>query len=112
MYSEEVDLCCRIQRAGWRLFWVPQAEVVHFGGQSTQQAPTEMFLHLYHSNIKYFRKHYGPSAAQMYKLILRLAAFSRLILAPFVIFEHASRRQKHLTLVDRYWRLILALPRM
>lgn len=112
IYSEEVDLCYRIQRAGWRIYWVPQAEVVHFGGQSTRQVPTEMFLNLYHSNIKYFRKHYGWSAAQIYKLILGVAALARLILAPFVIFEHSSRRQKHITLVDRYWRLILALPRM
>lgn len=112
IYSEEIDLCYRIQRAGWRLYWIPQAEVVHFGGQSTQQVPTEMFLNLYHSNIKYFRKHYGWPAALIYKMILRIAALSRLILAPFVIFEHSSRRQKHLTLVDRYWRLILALPRM
>lgn len=112
MYSEEVDLCYRIQRAGWRLFWVPQSEVIHFGGQSTQQIPTEMFLNLYQSKIKYFRKNYGWSAAQIYKLILRFAALSRLILTPFAIFEHSSRRQKHLTLVNRYLRLILALPRM
>src|SRR6266511_455599 len=110
--AEEVDVCYRIQRAGWRLFWVPQAEVVHFGGQSTQQAPTEMFLNLYHGKIKYFRKHNGWSAAQIYKLILMIAALSRLVLAPFVFFEHSSRRQKHLTLVDRYRRLVLALPRM
>jgi GT2 family glycosyltransferase len=112
MYSEEIDLCYRIQRAGWRLFWVPEAEVVHFGGQSTQQAPTEMFLNLYHGKIKYFRKHNGWSAAQIYKLILMIAAVSRLVLAPFVFLEHSSRRQKHLTLVDRYRRLVLALPRM
>lgn len=112
IYSEEVDLCYRIQRAGWQLFWIPEAEVVHFGGQSTQQVPTEMFLNLYHSKIKYFRKNHGWPAAQIYKLILRMAALSRLILAPFAIFEHSSRRQEHLTLVDRYWRLILALPRM
>ena len=112
MYSEEVDLCYRIQRAGWRLFWVPQAEVVHFGGQSTQQVPTEMFLNLYHGKIKYFRKHKGWLAAQIYKLILMIAALSRLVLAPFVFLEHSSRRQKHLTLVDRYRRLVLALPRM
>ena len=112
MYSEEVDLCYRIQRAGWRLYWVPQAEIVHFGGQSTQQVPTEMFLNLYQSKIKYFRKHYGWLAAHIYKLILRVAALSRLVLAPFVIFEHSSRRQKHLTLVDHYWRLVLELPGM
>ncbi len=112
MYSEEIDLCYRIQRAGWHLYWIPQAEVVHFGGQSTQQVPTEMFLNLYHSNIKYFRKHYGWSAAQIHKLILAIAALSRLLLTPFVMVVHSSRRQKHLTLADRYWRLILALFRM
>jgi GT2 family glycosyltransferase len=112
MYAEEIDLCYRIQLAGWHLYWVPQAQVVHFGGQSTQQVPTEMFLNLYQSNVKYFRKHYGGWAAQIYKLILRIAALSRLVLTPFVIFEHPSRRQRHLTLVDRYWRLILALPGM
>lgn len=112
IYSEEIDLCFRIQRAGWRLFWVPQAEVVHFGGQSTQQAPTEMFLNLYHGKIKFFRKHYGWSSAQIYKLILMLAALSRLSLTPFVFFEHASLRKKHLTLADRYRHLVLAIPGM
>lgn len=112
MYSEEVDLCYRVQRAGWRLFWVPQAEVVHFGGQSTQQVPTEMFLNLYHGKIKYFRKHDGWLAVQIYKLILMIASLSRLVLTPFTFFEHSSRRQKHLTLADRYRRLVLALPRM
>jgi len=112
MYAEEIDLCHRVQRAGWRLYWVPQAEVVHFGGQSTQQVPTEMFLNLYHSNVKYFRKYYGWLAAQFYKLILRIVALSRLLLALAVIFEDSSHRQKHLSIVYRYWHLILALPRM
>ena len=112
MYSEEVDLCYKIQRAGWRLLWVPQAKVVHFGGQSTKQVPTEMFLNLYHGKIKFFRKHSGWLSAQIYKMILMIAALSRLLLAPFVIFEHSSHRQKYLTLLERYRRLILSLPKM
>ena len=47
MYSEEVDLCTRIQRGGWSLYWVPQAAIIHHGGQSTRQVATEMFLRLY-----------------------------------------------------------------
>ena len=112
VYSEEVDLCYRVQRAGWRLYWVPEAEVVHFGGQSTQQVATEMFLNLYHGKLKYFRKHNGLLAAQIYKMILMLAALSRLVLAPFAFFEHSSRREQRLALADRYRRLVLALPRM
>ena len=45
-------------------------------------------------------------------LMLLIAALSRIILAPFTFLENPSRRQKHLTLVDRYWRLVLALPSM
>jgi GT2 family glycosyltransferase len=112
IYSEEVDICYRIQGAGWRLYWVPPAEVVHFGGQSTQQVPTEMFLNLYQGKIKYFRKHHGWPATQLYKSILAIAALARLVLTPFVFFEHSSLRQRHLTLADRYRRLVLALPGM
>jgi len=112
IYSEEVDLCYRIKLAGWALYWVPQAQVVHFGGKSTQQASTEMFLNLYLSKIIYFQKHHGQRKAQVYKLILMIAALSRLILAPFIAFEHSSHRQTRLSLVHRYRRLLLALPKM
>ena len=37
IYSEEVDLCHRIRRAGFEIHWVPASEVTHFGGQSTKQ---------------------------------------------------------------------------
>ena len=59
IYSEEVDLCTRLNHAGWDLYWVPNAEVIHFGGQSTQQVAEEMFLRLYEGKILYFRKHHS-----------------------------------------------------
>ena len=46
MYSEDVDLCRRARRAGWGVYWAPDAEVVHIGGQSTRQVATAMFLRL------------------------------------------------------------------
>jgi hypothetical protein len=110
IYSEEVDLCYRVQKAGWRLFWVPQAQVIHFSGQSTQQVAQEMFLRLYQGKILYFRKHYGGFAVQIYKLILYAASLWRLLLTPLVFLEEPSQRQLHLTLSTNYWRLIGALP--
>jgi GT2 family glycosyltransferase len=65
MYSEEVDLCQRIRSAGWQIHWVPQSKVVHYGGQSTQQVATAMFLQLYRSKVMYFEKHQGWLAAQL-----------------------------------------------
>lgn len=110
MYSEEVDFCYRLQKAGWPLYWVPQAQVVHYGGQSTRQAATDMFVRLYEGKLLYFRKHHGAGAARLYKLILLLGSLSRLALLPLTWLERPSRREEHRELAGRYWRLMRALP--
>lgn len=110
IYTEEIDLCYRIRQAGWSIFWVPCAQVVHYGGQSTRQVATDMFLRLYQSKILYFRKHHGPLAVLLYKLILLASGLFRVLISPFAFLESAPRRQEHLKLAQRYWRLIAALP--
>ena len=54
VYSEEVDLCSRIRDYGWRISWLPTVEVIHLGGQSTQQVQQEMFLQLYRGQNSIF----------------------------------------------------------
>jgi len=112
MYTEEVDLCYRLRRGGWRIYWAPQATVVHYGGQSTQQMPAEMFLRLYESKLFYFRKHHGRQAARAYKLILLAAAVARLLLSPLAWLERPPQRQRHLALAGYYRRLVWALREM
>jgi len=110
IYSEEVDLCHRLRQHGWQVYWVPQAVVVHYGGQSTRQMAAAMFLCLYQGKIIYFRKHHGWLAAQVYKLILLAAALTRLLLSPLAWLERPPQRQQHLALVGHYRRLVMMLP--
>ncbi|MBN1217560.1 MAG: glycosyltransferase family 2 protein [Anaerolineae bacterium] len=112
MYTEEVDLCHRIQTAGWLLYWVPQAQVVHYGGQSTQQIAAEMFLCLYQSKLIFIRKHYGRLSGLVYKFILTAATLARLLLAPLAWLEQNPKRQQHLTTAGHYCRLLVALPKI
>jgi GT2 family glycosyltransferase len=112
MYSEEIDLCLRARKAGWPIYWVPEAKIVHYGGQSTQQVATEMFVHLYRSKLSYFNKHHGRVSAIAYKLIIFMATLSRLILTPLALFEPAEKRRQHLHLAGNYTRLLIALPGM
>lgn len=112
MYSEEIDLCYRVRQAGWPIYWVPQAQIVHYGGQSTQQVPSKMFLHLYGSKLRYFRKHYGRFFALAYKFTLFAAAMARLVLTPLALLEKPAKRRHHLHLAGNYGRLIIALPGM
>lgn len=81
MYTEEVDLCYRLARAGWELWWAPQAEVVHYGGASSKQIAEAMYLQLYRSKVQFYRKFGGEFYAGQFKLFLRLAYAPRLVIA-------------------------------
>ena len=35
MYVEEVEYCFRVKQAGWQVYYLPEARVVHLGGAST-----------------------------------------------------------------------------
>jgi GT2 family glycosyltransferase len=109
MYSEEVDLCYRLKNAGWHLYWIPRSEVVHFGGQSTQQVAAEMFLALYQSKLLFFRKHRSRFETQLYKLTISFASLIRLLLSPLAWFEDPFTREKHLTLANNYRQLLKEL---
>lgn len=104
MYTEEVDLCYRLAKRGWDVYWVPQAKVLHHGGQSTRQVAGEMFLRLYHSKVIFFRKHYGQGKAIAYKLLLAAVSLPRILLG-FLRLSPDGRR-----LSANYWRLVWALP--
>ena len=112
MYSEEVDLCRRLTRAGWTIHWVPKAKVIHHGGQSSRQAPIESFPHLYRGKVTYFRKHHGVMAALAYKAVLAAASLARLLVAPLALLEQSESRARHLDLAKRYGRLLMQMPGM
>jgi N-acetylglucosaminyl-diphospho-decaprenol L-rhamnosyltransferase len=112
MYSEEVDWCTRIKRAGWEIYWVPSSQIVHYGGQSSKQVADAMFLQLYRGKIQYFHKHWGRFATWIYKLILAVATLARLALSPLALLEPEARRRRHIGLARQYGLLLRALPSM
>ncbi len=71
MYCEEVDWCYRIKQAGWKIYYTPDAEIIHHGGQSTRQNAGPMLVQLHRSRDRFFRKHYGPIFAAIARGIVR-----------------------------------------
>jgi GT2 family glycosyltransferase len=67
MYYEETDLCLRAKRAGWQVFFIPDAEVEHIGGASSQtrqdksydQTSSQVVNFRMRSEYLYYRKHGG-----------------------------------------------------
>jgi GT2 family glycosyltransferase len=110
IYTEEVDLCRRMNDAGFELFWVPQASLVHFGGQSTRQVATRMFLELYRSKVEYFRKHMGTWGAWAYKAVLAAAAIPRVVMPAILLALQPSKRPELEPMLRNYSSLLVTLP--
>ena len=73
MYSEEMDLCRRIRDAGWSVRYLPDATVIHHGGQSTGQRPLDQPKLLWESRLLYYRKHRPARDARLLALLIRMA---------------------------------------
>ena len=70
MYSEEIDWCRRFRQAGWRVVYLPAAQIVHHRGKSSDQAIAARHIHFQSSKVRYFRKHHGALAAECLRLFL------------------------------------------
>lgn len=59
MYSEDVDYCFRVWKAGWRVTYIPIGEVVHLIGQSTRKARFRTVFERHKSMYRFYAKHYS-----------------------------------------------------
>jgi len=56
-YQEDTDYCLHARRAGWKVCYVPMAEVIHYGGKGGSGInPYFGVYHWHHSYYLYYRK--------------------------------------------------------
>jgi GT2 family glycosyltransferase len=72
MYSEELDWCRRFRAAGWRVSYVPSAEVVHLEGASSRLDLAARDRLFQASKLEYAAKWHGPLVAQALRAYLVL----------------------------------------
>ncbi len=79
LYFEEVDLCLRLQRTGWRILFVADQNVTHLGGESSKIDPRNALGHRYRSLFAFYRKHYPLWQLPILRLAVQIAALSRVV---------------------------------
>jgi GT2 family glycosyltransferase len=80
MYCEEMDWCLRAREAGWGVYAVPTARVVHHEAQSSRQFRWRSFERLWHSRFRFYRQHparYGPLHRIMLQALVRVGLNAR-----------------------------------
>ena len=59
MYGEDLDICYRVKQAGWKVFYVPYTEIIHFKGESTKTVTTLKSIRDFYKAMQIFvDKHY------------------------------------------------------
>ena len=79
LYSEEVEWCHRIRQAGWNIYHLPQAKVIHYGSQTMNRAPLHKLEKLYEKKALFFRKHYGSRAVWTFKVALLVSSAAKML---------------------------------
>jgi hypothetical protein len=69
--GEDLDLCFRIRRTGWKIYFVPQARVVHLRGRSAQQTPVRTLVNGAISIQRYLDRCFGPWHGRIYRFCLQ-----------------------------------------
>jgi GT2 family glycosyltransferase len=108
MFSEEVDLCYRLQKFGWQVHYTPSATAVHLGGASTNQQRHRMEVQRYRSTELFYRRHYSVPAAIALRLLTGYS-MARNILRDAVRLRLSRQRQTRERLAEDLgiWRRVL-----
>jgi N-acetylglucosaminyl-diphospho-decaprenol L-rhamnosyltransferase len=78
LYQEEVDLCHRLQAAGWEIHYAPVATVLHVGGASTSQRAAETFGQFVRSTQRFAGHRLSRSRAAGVRAVLAAVVVTRL----------------------------------
>jgi GT2 family glycosyltransferase len=98
MFGDDLDLCYRIKKAGYKVYYTGQAEVVHHGGKSTaswKQSLSDVWVR--DSTYRFVVKTRGGPYGAVHKATMALSAVLRLavvgLLFPFASTNAERRKQ-------------------
>lgn len=72
LYFDDSELCARMRRAGRRVFFFPEARIVHLGGASVSAIPARTAVEYRRSQLHVYRKHLPKWQLAVLKLYLSL----------------------------------------
>lgn len=97
MYAEDVDWCYRAKRRGWKVYFIPQAEVVHYIGQSSRRAGRKAIVERHRSMYRFYQKHYRRNLLLDGLTAAGIAMRAGFLLAMSLIAKRNAKCAKELT---------------
>ena len=80
IFLEETDWCFRMNKKGWKVYHVPNAEVFHLSGHSKKRTPWRSQIEYYISLYKFFKKNRTQASYLTLRVLKPCKIFINLIL--------------------------------
>lgn len=85
MYGEDLDLCFRTQKEGYKVFYFHETEIIHYKGESTKRSSLDETTIFYNAMHLFVRKHFSTSF--IIEMILQTAIIFRKLIAFANVFK-------------------------
>jgi hypothetical protein len=82
MYSEDLDLCYRILKSGYKIRYLAYESIIHYEGMSSKKRDSEHFATIMSREANYYfvRKNYGWLQSQILRLVILTGSMFRVVM--------------------------------
>ncbi len=113
MYGEDVELCYRIKKNGWRISYLAEEEIFHFSGASSSQRKETSFSSVMQleSNYKFMARNYGEGKAFQFRISTFIGSLFRMIfifiILPIISIYEKNQKEKLTYSLKKYSNIFL-----
>ena len=73
MYGEDIDLSYRITKAGYKNYYFPLTQIIHYKGESTKRSSLNYVVIFYRAMAIFSKKHFSGSHAFWFTFLINIA---------------------------------------
>jgi GT2 family glycosyltransferase len=93
IYGDEADLQFRLKKAGWLVYYLPEAQTIHYGGRSLDRWRRRHMV--YRGKLMFYRKNYGRFRSAALRLMFASLSLAKaLAWAPLSLKPGARERAR------------------
>jgi GT2 family glycosyltransferase len=81
MYGEDIDLSYRIIKGGYKNYYFPETQIIHYKGESTKKSSINYVFVFYRAMVIFAEKHFSQKKAKLFSFSINLAIYFRAGLA-------------------------------
>lgn len=92
-YQEDADFCFRARQAGWKVYYVPEARIIHYGGQGGSKTQPYRSIYEWHRSYwNYYRKNLAKNYFFLFNGFFFMLILFKLLLA---LLSNLVSKEKH-----------------